>query len=93
MSHLKGGNYAGDASSLRAGLAISTRFCMDYYGNAISFDALYKALKRVCRNVRWKDSVVGYANNDLRNTLVLHNALADGTYKISKYQVFTIREP
>ena len=93
LSHLKGGNYAGDASSLRAGLAISTRFCMDYYGNAISFDALYKALKRVCRNVRWKDSVVGYENNDLRNTLALHNALADGTYKISEYQVFTIREP
>ena len=66
---------------------------MDYYNKAISFDALYKALPKVCRNVRWKDSVAGYENNALKNTLALHETLTNGTYKISKYQVFTIHEP
>ena len=64
-----------------------------YYTQAISFDALYKALPRVCRNVRWKDSVVGYENNGARNSLKLHNALTDGTYQMRKYQVFKIYEP
>lgn len=65
----------------------------DYYEKAISFDALYKGMKKSCRNVRWKDSVVGYESNGIANTLALCNALADGSYKISKYQIFTIHEP
>lgn len=64
-----------------------------YYDQAISFKNLYKAMKRCCRNVRWKDSVVGYEANGLRNTYELQQMLLNGTYKISPYQHFTIYEP
>ena len=64
-----------------------------YFEKAISFDSLYKALKRCCRNVRWKDSVVGYESNGLKNTRNLSEALKNGTYKISAYQQFTVHEP
>lgn len=65
----------------------------DYYENACTFESLYRALKRCCRNVRWKDSVVGYEANGLKNTLELSESLQNGKYKISKYQEFTIHEP
>lgn len=65
----------------------------NYYENAISFDRLYKGLKQSCRNVRWKDSVIGYEANGLINTLTLMDDLHNGTYKISKYQIFHIHEP
>lgn len=65
----------------------------NYYDQAISFGELYKGLKKSCRNVRWKDSVVGYETNGLRNTFKLSKALHDGTYRISKYQIFQIHEP
>lgn len=93
LSHLEGGNYAGDASSPRAVLAESVCSHMDYYDKAISFEGLYRATRKICRDVRWKDSVVGYENNSLRNTLTLRNELKAGTHKIRKYQVFTIHEP
>lgn len=66
---------------------------MDYFDKAISFDALYKGLKKCCRNVRWKDSVVGYESNGLKNTLKLQTDLKSGKYKISKYQEFLVHEP
>ena len=65
----------------------------DYYSDATSFEFLYKGLKKSCRNVRWKDSVTGYEANGLINTLALRDKLLSGTYTISKYQVFMIREP
>lgn len=65
----------------------------DYYENACTFESLYRALKRCCRNVRWKDSVVGYEANGLKNTLELSESLQNGKYKIGKYQEFTIHEP
>lgn len=65
----------------------------DYFNNAIEFDALYKGLKKSCRNVRWKDSVIKYENNGLINTMLLRNSLLNGTYKIKPYQEFTIYEP
>ena len=65
----------------------------DYFDKAISFVPLYKGLKMSCRNVRWKDSVVGYEHNGLRNTYLLEKSLKDGSYKISKYQKFEIHEP
>lgn len=65
----------------------------NYYDTAIEFGNLYKALKRCCRNIRWKDSVVGYEGNALKNTYRLHNNLVSGAYKLSPYQVFTIYEP
>lgn len=60
---------------------------------ACSFEVLYHGLKRACRNVRWKDSVIGYEANGLKNTVVLSRALKQHKYKISKYQEFTIHEP
>ena len=84
-----------DASTLRGGRAICTHdpFMKDYFSNATEFGVLYKALKKVCRNVRWKDSVVGYEANALKNTYNLRQDLLHGKYKISPYQRFTIYEP
>lgn len=69
------------------------RFILDYFKWACRFINLYKALKKCCRNVRWKDSVIGYETNGLKNTLELSEKLTSGTYKISKYQTFKIHEP
>lgn len=63
------------------------------YDEALSFDSLYKGLKKCCRNVRWKDSTVGYEGNALKNTYRLRQSLLNGTYKIDRYQHFTIYEP
>lgn len=65
----------------------------DYFDEAIEFGNLYRALKKSCRNVRWKDSVVGYEANGLKNTLHLMEDLKSGKYKISPYQQFMIFEP
>jgi len=66
---------------------------INYFEDAVSFERLYKGMKKSCRNVRWKDSVTGYEANGLLNTLALSNKLKDETYTISKYQIFTIYEP
>lgn len=66
---------------------------MEYFDKAIEFGNLYKGLKKSCRNVRWKDSVVGYEANGLKNTYLLRQDLLSGKYKISPYQCFTIYEP
>ena len=63
------------------------------YEKIISFDELYKGLKKSCKSVRWKDSTVNYEMNALRNTYELRQSLLDGTYQISKYQKFTVHEP
>lgn len=66
---------------------------MGYYEHATSYVELRKALRKCCRNVRWKDSVVGYEANAAVNTARLCDALESGTYRISPYQVFEITEP
>lgn len=63
------------------------------YEEAISFDSLYRGLVKSCRNVRWKDSVVGYECNGLKNTVKLREQLLTGTYEIDRYQRFTVHEP
>ena len=63
------------------------------YDDVISFDSLYKGLKKSCSNVRWKDSVVGYEYNRLKNTYKLKQDLLGGKYKIDRYQHFVIHEP
>ena len=68
-------------------------YFMEYYEESISFDSLYKAMKKCCRNLRWKDSVIGYEHNGLRNTYKLRQEILKGTYVISKYQHFIIHEP
>lgn len=65
----------------------------DYFDKAIEFGNLYKALKKSCRNVRWKDSVVGYEANGLKNTYLLRQDILRGKYRISPYQHFTVYEP
>lgn len=91
------GAYEGDAGSARAGPAASARKGsmekQNYYDEAIGFASLYRALDEVCRGVRWKDSVVGYEHHGLVNTLALRDSLRAGTYKISRYQEFTVYEP
>lgn len=61
--------------------------------DATSFRELYKGLKKSCCNVRWKDSVIGYEANSLKNTYLLRRSLLNGTYKISDYQKFRVYEP
>lgn len=63
------------------------------YEKAISFGELYKALKKSCRNVRWKDSVSGYEINGLKNTYKLMESLQNGKYKIDTYYRFVLKEP
>lgn len=65
----------------------------DYFDSAMSYGNLRRALNRCCRNVRWKDSVVGYELHAAQNTHKILDSLKDGTYKISPYQHFTIYEP
>lgn len=63
------------------------------YEKVISFDALYRGLKASCKNIRWKDSTIGYEANALKNTYRLRQSLINGTYKIDRYQNFVIYEP
>lgn len=66
---------------------------MDDFEAIVSFGNLYDGMKASCKNVRWKDSTVGYEYNGLKNTYLLRQSLLNGTYKIQKYQVFYIHEP
>ena len=75
------------------GLSALASLMKEYFDEAISFDNLYKGLKKCCRNVRWKDSVVGYEANGLKNTYNLRQDILSGKYKISPYQIFVIHEP
>jgi len=63
------------------------------YEKVISFDSLYRGLKKCCKNVRWKDSTVGYEGNALKNTYKLRQNLLTDNYSIDKYQHFVIYEP
>lgn len=66
---------------------------MGYFEEAASFGNLYKGMKKSCRNVRWKDSVIGYEYNGIKNTLSLVEDLKNDTYEIRPYQEFVIYEP
>ena len=63
------------------------------YKEVTDFNNLYQGLTKCCRNVRWKDSVVGYEANALKNTYKLRRDLLAGKYKISSYQRFQVFEP
>lgn len=45
------------------------------------------------KDVMWKDSVAGYVKNGLVNCHILRRQLLNNTYKIDKYNLFTIYEP
>lgn len=59
----------------------------------ITFNYMYKALKIVCRNVRWKTSVTQYEMNGLKNTAKNIREIRTGKYKLQPYQEFDIYEP
>ena len=63
------------------------------FDEAISFENLYKGLLKSQKNVMWKDSVAGYSLNGLKNTYKLRQELLNGTYRISQYASFKIKEP
>lgn len=65
----------------------------NYFDEAMTYGSMRRALKRCCRGIRWKDSVVGYELHAAQHTHELLNAIRAGTYKISPYQHFTIYEP
>lgn len=65
----------------------------DYFDKAMEYGSLRRGLNRCCRNVRWKDSVVGYELHAPQNTHQIMDEMEKGTYKISPYQEFTIFEP
>ena len=66
---------------------------MEYFDQAMSYGNLRRGLNRAARDVRWKDSVVGYELHGPQNTHKNIREIRDGTYTISPYQVFTIHEP
>jgi len=49
------------------------RFC--------SFSALYDASYKVCRNVRWKDSVINFEENRIDTILRTERDLLNNEYK------------
>ena len=65
----------------------------DEFEKCIDFDNLYKGMKASCRGVRWKESVIRYENNGLKNTHNLKKDMEAGKYQIQKYQTFEIFEP
>ncbi len=44
----------------------------------LEFDAMYKALKKCCKNVRWKTSVTQYVLNGLKNTAKVIDSIKNG---------------
>lgn len=61
--------------------------------NYLNFGKLRQALSDSCRNVRWKDTVVGYEINALKNTYILKKDLENSSYKIQPYMYFKVYEP
>lgn len=65
----------------------------NYFDKCFEYGNMRKALNLCCRNVRWKDSIVGYELHAPQNTHKLIQQIYDGKYKISPYQRFIIHEP
>ena len=74
-------------------LMIIIKMKEDYFDKAMEYGSLRRALNKCCRNVRWKDSVVGYELHAPQHTHNLMNAIESGTYELSPYQHFIIYEP
>lgn len=60
------------------------RFC--------SFDALYDASYKVCRNVRWKDSTISFEENRIENILRTEEDLRNCEYQQLIFSCFSIIE-
>lgn len=66
---------------------------MKTYEEIISYDCLKDGLRKSCLGVMWKDSIVSYRMNAVKNTWKLRQDLLNGTYRIQPYHVFHISEP
>lgn len=63
------------------------------YEEVVTFENLYKAMRK-CRNgVAWKDTVARYTADGLKETYRLRQDLLNGTYKIKPYQLFIVTDP
>jgi len=65
---------------------------MGTYEDAINFENLYESFRFARRGSFWKDSVIGYDQHRLEETVKLHRSLADGTYKCRGYYKFNVCE-
>ena len=57
------------------------------------YDNLYKALKKSCKNVRWKTSVTQFEINALSNVSKLLEELKTNNYQLKPYTEFDVYEP
>lgn len=57
-----------------------------------SYDNLYKAGKKCCKNVRWKRSVQNFENHLFRRTAVIRKLILNDKWKPDKYCHFTLHE-
>ena len=78
-----------DAVGLRAGTAVNGASPKEI---VCAFESLYRATFVCKRGVMWKDSVAGFVKNALVNACELNRELTDGTYRLSKYSIFTVYE-
>lgn len=58
-----------------------------------SYVDLFNAVRECKRGVNWKDSVAGFTKNRFANCDTLWSELNNGTYKLFRYNCFTIYEP
>ena len=55
------------------------------------FKNQYRALKKCCNGVMWKDSVARHSNNALLSTLKIVRGTRNGTYKVSQENAYNLR--
>jgi len=58
-----------------------------------TYSDLFEAVRECKRGVNWKDSVAGFSKNRFANCDSLWEQLNNGTYKLCRYNCFTIYEP
>lgn len=63
------------------------------YYDKLTFENLYKAYKRACKNKRKKKEVINFELNLETNLIRIYNDLYNLTYTPSRYRTFTIHEP
>ncbi len=59
----------------------------------VGFEALLESAHKCKANVLWKDSVIAYINDDIRQTLKLSRQLHEGTYVPKPAQKFMVTSP
>jgi retron-type reverse transcriptase len=63
------------------------------YDQICSLENLRLADEKARKGKLYSHGVIKHDRNRERNLIVLHNSLKEGTYKTSKYDIFTIYEP